>query len=336
MIPKIIEVPGDFDQDGQSPPRSLNREEFFSWLWQELSTAGLVGVHEGTVLSEEAAEKGFETDSWTLDSAQAPATRDWVGNQEFLDADLYFASQEEASSASGDLSKIKGLSIKGIREQEPQDWDAEWKASFLNAGNGVPILPFWRVVPPWVTFEPKGEKFIKINPGAGFGTGTHETTQLCLQALGEYSVKVPLTDQQVLDFGSGSGILSIAMAILGGRVDAVEVDSLAIDNSVENAQLNEVREQIVFAQVLHPVSADSVPQELLTYRYVVANILRPVLLEFAPQLVDRLQSGGVLVLSGLIESDVASVVERYSKLLGVPVTQTYSLGEWRALVFLRN
>jgi ribosomal protein L11 methyltransferase len=305
---------------------SLNREEFFAWLWEEYAQAGLVGIHEGTVLSDEAAEKGFETDSWTVDSAEAPAARDWVSSQENVNAELYFASREEAERAIVELEQeVPRLSFRGLKEQKDQDWDADWKASFLNAGNGVPVAPFWRIVPPWVQKNSiEAERWIKINPGAGFGTGTHETTQLCLRAIGEYSSKISILNEPALDFGSGSGILSIAMALLGARVDAVEVDTLAIQNSTENAGLNGVSDSIIFSQRLG---------EAVTYRYVVANILKPVLLEFAPQLVRSLQPGGVLILSGLIETDVPAVVDRYSNLLNTPVTQVYSLGEWRALVF---
>lgn len=338
-VPRRVQIPDLIqfsDQIGD-----LAREEFFTWLWTRFSDFGLVGVHEGSLLAEEAAEQGMENDSWTVDSAEAPVGRDWVAEQELENAELYFDSEAEAKDAATLLATISELKITGIREQKPQDWDASWKASFLNNGSGVPIPPFWRIVPPWVKFEPQGEKFIKINPGAGFGTGTHETTQLCLQAIGEYFPRVPLDGQAVLDFGSGSGILAVAMAILGARVDAVEVDSLAIDNSIENSQLNEVREKIYFTQKLPsfsgpPSSENSDLHPIRTYRYVVANILRPVLLEFSAELVKRLQPGGVLILSGLIDRDVDAVVERYCELLKNPTVHKYEQGEWRALVFLRS
>ncbi|MEO5969927.1 MAG: 50S ribosomal protein L11 methyltransferase [Bdellovibrionia bacterium] len=342
-VPRRVQV----SDPAKSTVSTLAREDFFSWLWNRFSSAGLVGVHEGTLLTEDAAEKGFEAEAWTVDSAEAPPSRDWVAEQELESAELYFDSEPEAKDAAAVLVTIteltSGFKVNGIREQKPQDWDADWKASFLNAGAGVPISPFWRVVPPWVKLDPRSEKFIKINPGAGFGTGTHETTQLCLQAIGEYSQRISIEGQPALDFGSGSGILAVAMAILGAKVDAVEVDSLAIDNSVENAELNEVREKISFMQELPlllaqgsssadlPVHSNSVP----TYRYVVANILRPVLLEFASQLIERLRPGGVLVLSGLIERDVKPVVEKYASLLNNSVPQIYAQGEWRAVVFLK-
>jgi ribosomal protein L11 methyltransferase len=326
LLPMQVSLP-------EHPEHSVNREAFFEWLWNRFGSIGLVGVHEGTLLSEQAAEQGFETDSWTVDSGEAPRERDWVSRQEQAQAELFFTSQEEAAQAARILTTLRDLQVGEIEEQKAQDWDAEWKASFLNAGAGVEVPPFWRVVPPWVDEaqdrKVKTEKWIRINPGAGFGTGTHETTQLCMQAIGECSQRVSLQGQRTLDFGSGSGILSVALALAGAKsVDAVEIDPLAIDNAKENAELNGVEKQIQFSQALS--------NETQNYRYVIANILKPVLLEFAERLVDRLQPGGVLILSGLIEKDVEPVTAKYSKLLGAPATRIYEKGDWRALSFVKK
>lgn len=311
---------------------SVSREDFFSWIWRELSNDGLLGVHEGTLLSEDAAEQGMETESWTVDSGEAPRERDWVGRQEMEEAELYFSTESQAQGACEKFRAIPGVQVGEVTEQPEEDWDAEWKASFLNSGEGVAIevhgAPFWRIVPPWFNSEQakQRERIIKINPGAGFGTGTHETTQLCLQAIGEW-VASPSVSQPVaaLDFGSGSGILSIGLALLGAQVDAVEIDPLAIDNSVENAILNSVQDRIQFN---HELSGRK------SYSIIVANILKPVLLEFSKELVQRLKpEGAVLILSGLIEQDVSPVVERYQGLLGKPPKRILSNHEWRALVF---
>jgi len=169
--------------------QTVDREQFYAWLWDRFSDEGLIGVHEGTLLSEEAAQQGLETDSWTIDSGEAPRDRDWVGNQTEGQAELYFSTRETAEKAARSLQKISGIQVGAVQEQKNQDWDALWKASFLNEGCGVEVPPFWRIVPPWVDSSgfSQHERLIRINPGAGFGTGTHETTQLCLQAIGEYS-----------------------------------------------------------------------------------------------------------------------------------------------------
>jgi ribosomal protein L11 methyltransferase len=214
--------------------------------------------------------------------------------------------------------------VGSIEEQKPQDWDAQWKASFLNAGEGVVVPPFWRIVPPWVNGGKSGEIALKINPGAGFGTGTHETTQLCLQALGE---TLKEKGQSVLDFGSGSGILSVAAALLGASVQAIEIDPLAIDNAIENARLNGVENQIRYFERLN--------ENQRGFSVVVANILKPVLIEFSRELTARLAPGGVMILSGLIDSDVDPVSKAYSDALGAHF-EVRNLGEWRALVAVKK
>ena len=308
---------------------AVDRDTFFQWLWSHFGEHGLVGVHEGTLLSEEAPELGLETDSWTVDAGIAPHERDWVGSQDRESIELYFSDWDSAHQASCLLKGMKDLAVSSVEEQVSRDWDAEWKASFLNNGNGVFVAPFWKIVPPWVSFGDSDARssiqLIKVNPGAGFGTGTHETTQLCLKAIGELHQEFSLKGCSVLDFGSGSGILAIGMAVLGAQVEAVEIDALALDNAVENAGLNQVEKQVSFSQ--------SLPSSHGHYRMIVANILKPVLLEYGKQLVEQLAPSSSLVLSGLIEKDVEEVRRKYEGLLGVPLFRMFEQGEWRALVF---
>lgn len=308
------------------PERKISREDFYEWLWTWLDRAkGFLGAHEGTLLSEAAAEQGLETESWTVDSAEAPRERDWVGGQKELEAELYFTSRKAAESASRRLESVSDVRMIAIEEQPERDWDAEWKASFLGSARGLKVPPFWRIIPYWVSDEQagivEGERVIRINPGAGFGTGTHETTQLCLQALAGWKGA-----GQALDFGSGSGILSIGLARLGCEVDSIEIDPLAIDNARENAKINGVGGRIRFDRDLSSAKGP--------YGLIVANILRPVLLEFADALVSRLSPdpGSTLVLSGLIERDVTEVVTRYDALMGRAAIR-HQLGEWRALAW---
>ncbi len=315
----------------------IDRDTFYQWLWHTWIEKGLLGVHEGTLLTEEAAAQGLETESWTVDAGEAPRQRDWVGKQGEVSTDLYFSTLAQAQEAALELRNIPHVTVSEVEEQKPRDWDAEWKASFLNAGAGVEIPPFWRVVPPWVDAK---AGFIKINPGAGFGTGTHEATQLCLQAIGEVALTQEgrsrvegwpadaLRGMTALDFGSGSGILSVGLAQLGARVNAVEIDPLAIDNAMENAQINHVQSQIQFFR--------EVPADPTQYQVVVANILRPVLIQFAQLLVDRVAPGGELILSGLIDTDVELIRATYSPLLGGIRPRVTERAEWRAVIFTKQ
>lgn len=320
---------------------AAGRDGVYESLWARFGgEGGLVGVHEGTVLSEDASRVGFETESWTVDAGEAPRERDWLARQDISSSELYFASRARAEAAgleitagAGPQGTWRGLTVIGIQEQVSQDWDAEWKASFLSSVQGVRIPPFWRILPFWIRPEDEagesgfnpGERAVRINPGAGFGTGTHETTQLCLRAIAEAHQRVSLQGQSVLDFGSGSGILSIGAALLGAEVEGVEIDELANDNAVENACHNGVEERVTFATELPE------PRE---YPLVIANILKPVLLQFAPELTARLAPGGTLILSGLIQKDVADISRTYSALIGSE-PQARELNEWRSLVWIR-
>ncbi len=310
----------------------VTRAEFFEWCWSEFVDQGLCGVDEGTVLSESAAEMGLETESWTIDSGEAPRERDWVGGQALEESWLYFTERAGAESARARLIEATKLGAGSVEEQAPQDWDAEWKASY----KGIDLPPFWEIRPPWDGVLPPnpGKVRLLINPGAGFGTGTHETTQLCLQVMGELveNHRLVLEEATVLDFGSGSGILSIGAALLGAqRVDAVEIDPLANDNARDNAMLNGVQERVRVQEVL--------PQRGQPYRLVFANILRPVLVEFCDRICDRVESPegatrATLILSGLVEEDLARVNAAYARRLGRPADQSFSKNEWRALLWL--
>lgn len=315
-----IELPRKLNVSG----RALSRDDFFEFLWAKYGSIGLVGIHEGTVLTEVAAPQGKETESWTLDSGEAPRERDWIGDQENLHVEIYCESEVSAQKIHAALSEETGLELGSVEHVEEQDWDAEWKASF----QGSVVDPFWKILPPWVEeaaapgLGSDGKVLIRLNPGAGFGTGTHETTQLCLEVFGRWSKtqkKEKLNGLRVLDFGSGSGILAFGAALMGAKVLAVEIDPLAIDNGVENAERNQISDRVQFLQNLPAVES---------YDLIFANILKPVLLQFRDELVRRLKPGGMLILSGLVENDVADVLKAYAS---VGSLKTFSKNEWRAI-----
>lgn len=320
-----IEIPRETKQG--------SREAYYTWLWSRLGeSGGLLGIYEGTVLSEQAAEQGFETESFTIDAAEAPRERDWIGSQKTVEASLYFESREQAEAAVAYLKQQGDVKVfNDVAEQPEQDWDREWKASFLNTPDGVRVPPDWRILPPWVTAEEagleSGELALRINPGAGFGTGTHETTQLCLEAIGAL-VPRGAGERKVLDFGSGSGILSIGAALRGARVWAVEIDPLANDNAADNAQLNGVTDRIQIRERFEEMEGAPARFDL-----VVANILRPVLEAFAGALVSRMREGGGLVLSGLVAEDLERIIRCYSPLLPGRTPRTLAKGEWRCIVW---
>ena len=288
------------------------------------------GVTEGVLLAEEAHERGYETESWVLDEGMAPHERDWLSQEARLEVTAYFKDRASAEEASRWLGAEYALTAEPrLVEEQDQDWNATWKAAFT----GIDVNENLKVLPPWSTeWESALQSgntrgILAINPGAGFGTGTHETTQLCLGVLSGLG---DLAGKRVLDFGSGSGILGIAAALQGARVDCVEIDPLANDNARENASLNRVSDRIRFSE--------TIPDELKDGKVdiLIANILRPILLRFAPELKSCLKPRSELVLSGLIESDLDPVVNCYQGDGAEFQLNRYEKNEWRALWLRRG
>jgi ribosomal protein L11 methyltransferase len=283
------------------------------------------GVTEGVLLAEEAHERGYETESWVLDEGLAPHERDWLSHEKSLNMIAYFKDEASALSAVSWLKREYRLKSEPmIKAEEEQDWNATWKASFT----GIEVDAHLKVLPPWSPEWEAAKKsgntkgIIAINPGAGFGTGTHETTQLCLKVLSGLG---DLSGKTVLDFGSGSGILGIAAALKGAKVFCVEVDPLASDNAMENAALNSVSDRVHFSE--------TIPDELRkgTVDILLANILRPILIRFAPEIKSCLKKESELVLSGLIETDLEQVILTYQKGGADFRVARYEKNEWRAL-----
>lgn len=159
-----------------------------------------------------------------------------------------------------------------------------------------------------------------MRPSHAFGDGTHETTRTCLQALGAFCPKGPF---RMLDVGSGTGILSIAAAKLGGTAHGVEIDEQANEVAARAAHDNGVASEVSFTS--------SWPDGV--FDVVVANILRDVLLALAPAILARLAPRGLLVLSGLVSTDVPSVVASYGPSLPRHRLDVFERDVWRTLTY---
>ncbi len=164
---------------------------------------------------------------------------------------------------------------------------------------------------------------VRLVPGPGFGDGSHPTTQLCLQGL---SALAPRSRAwRLLDVGSGSGILSIAGARLGASVDAVEVDAQAREHAERCYRANNVE-----TRVRQFASLEEAPGP---YHLIVANVWRAVLVSLAEAIVRLRAPAGLVLLSGLVSTDVPEVHVRYAKLLGERRAEIYERDEWRALLW---
>ena len=184
---------------------------------------------------------------------------------------------------------------------EDKDWVTYTQSQFKE----ILISDSLRIVPPWESNSEFSGQSIIIQPGSGFGTGTHPTTQLCLRWL-ENNLK---GNNTVLDYGCGSGVLSIGAKILGaGFVEGVEIDSKAILNAEQNNELNNL-----MIPYHHPDSFESNEK----YDIVIANILADILIRLAPTLGPFI--GQKLVLSGILENQAKDVIQSYSEWVGLSV-----------------
>jgi len=186
---------------------------------------------------------------------------------------------------------------------EDKDWVTYTQSQF----HEIRISDTLRIVPPWESDSTFSGKSIIIQPGSGFGTGTHPTTQLCLKWI-ESNIK---GGESVLDYGCGSGILSIAAKKLGAEhVEGVEIDPLAIQNARINNELNQT------SVPFHHAENFKFDEK---FDIVVANILSSILIKLAPTL--KKYTKGQLVLSGILENQVGEVIQAYSKWISLSVVK---------------
>jgi len=196
-----------------------------------------------------------------------------------------------------------------VREVPDQDWLAEWKKNWQPVEVGRFI-----VAPPWSELGDTHDRLvIRIEPGMAFGTGTHETTRLCLAAIEKH-----FAGGSFLDVGTGTGILAIAAALLNAdaRIEACDVDEAAIEIARENAVANGVAKRIEFrvGSIEQVSSAD----------FVCANLTADVILKILPSLVAA--TCGRLVLSGILETQSETIIDSLGS--EVEITQD---GEWVAI-----
>lgn len=211
-----------------------------------------------------------------------------------------------------------GFHFRGAVELEDRPWEREWLTRFQPMQFGQRL---W-VCPTGYELEPENKTIIHLDPGLAFGTGTHETTRLCL----EYLDGLPLAGRTVLDYGCGSGILAIAAGLLGARsLVGVDNDRQALIATQENAQRNGVH-----IQTLLPPEDD---QALETADVVLANILAQPLVDLSARLAGYCNPGGVLILSGIMSSQADWVKSAYQAHLSL--VDENELDGWVRLVYAR-
>ena len=204
---------------------------------------------------------------------------------------------------------------------EDADWENNWKAFYKPMEIGERLI----VIPDWEEADPHGRVALRMNPGLTFGTGSHATTRLCLQAL----EKLVKPGMKVLDLGCGSGILSIAALLLGAdRAFACDIDEKAVDVAYENAALNGVDREKYTVRAGDVTSDQRLRKEMGGgWDIVVANIVSDVIIALAPAVGELLAEDGVFLCSGIID-DRAEEVKAKLEAAGFAILESRSSEGW--------
>ena len=218
-----------------------------------------------------------------------------------------------------------------IDETEDIDWINNWKQYFKQFYvDDILIIPSWEKVKE----EDKGRMIIHIDPGTAFGTGMHETTQLCIRQLKKYVTE----DTELLDVGTGSGILSIAALKMGAKhAVGTDLDPCAVPAVEENKEANEIPTDS-FDMMIGNIIDDKEIQDTVGYEkydIVVANILADVLVPLTPVIVNQMKKGGIYITSGIIDNKEETVVNAV-KAAGLEVLEVTYQGEWVSVTARKN
>ena len=214
-----------------------------------------------------------------------------------------------------------GTLLMTLENLQDADWENNWKQFYKPMEIGERLI----VVPEWEQANTQGRIPLILNPGLTFGTGSHATTRLCLQALEQHIHG----GEKVLDLGCGSGILSIAALLLGAKdAFACDIDDKCVGVAYENAALNGVGKEHYTVRAGDVLSDKRLQKEFGgDYDVIVANIVADVIIALAPQVGKLLKKGGIFLCSGIIdgrEDEVRAAIER----AGFTVTAHDSLEEW--------
>ena len=213
------------------------------------------------------------------------------------------------------------LSAEGIENEietsecRKEEWENNWKQYF----HAMPVGKKLLIRPLWEEADPQGRAVLSFDPGLAFGSGTHETTRLCLEALENYVTE----ETTVLDVGCGSGILSIASLLLGAKkAVGVDIDALAVKTARENGEVNgffEPKYTVLEGNLTDKVSGK--------FDVVVANIVADVIIMFCKDVGAYMKEGGVFITSGIIDTKEQQVVDAFNK-YGFKIKARHSEKGW--------
>lgn len=216
------------------------------------------------------------------------------------------------------------LHMRNIKEE---DWANNWKKYFKPFAIGEKLV----IKPSWEEWDnPEQKTVLEIDPGHIFGTGTHETTQLCIEAIETYLKK----GDKVLDIGCGSGILSLASLLLGAETaDAVDIDPNAVEIAYENASMNHIEKERFQVQAGNILEDEKLHQQYQNQNYdiVEANIVADIIIALSSMVPQYLKKNGIFIASGIITERLADVYAGLKE-NGFEILETKKKKDWAAVV----
>jgi ribosomal protein L11 methyltransferase len=243
----------------------------------------------------------------------------------YIEPDEYAEAAIEAIRSS--ISMLKDQDKKGVfgslRVESSYESDEEWRDKWKEYFKPAKITENIVIKPTWEEYEAMGnEKVIEIDPGMAFGTGTHATTRMCVKHLEKY---IESEEDTVLDLGCGSGILSIAAALLGSKhVYGVDIDPNAVTASAENTELNGLSDII-------EISYGDVTEGLgMKADIIVANLMADLIIMLAPDIAKHLKGKKIFISSGILEEKLNDVVEAVQN-SGFKIIEVLHEEEWCAI-----
>lgn len=310
-------------------------EEFMSSMLMELGIEG-IEIEDNVPLSKEEQADMF------IDFLPELPEDKGISYVSF-----YLEESEDGKSDDTEILKQVKMGLEDLRsmvdvgsgmitssETEDLDWINNWKKYFSSFTiDNLLIKPTWEEQKE----EDKDKLLVEIDPGISFGTGKHETTQLCIKQLMKYigkEVKAP----KVLDVGCGSGILSIVALKLGAReVVGTDLDADCMISTRDNMEVNHLDASLGKFYVGNLIDDEELQKTVGTkeYEIVVANILADVIIPMAPVIPDRLKKGGYFITSGIIDFKENEVKEAIEK-AGLTVVEINHQGEWVNITAQKN
>ena len=245
-------------------------------------------------------------------------------------------AEQILESVQAELAELKefldiGEGTVTVEETEDIDWINNWKQYFHQFTiDDILVIPSWEEVEE----QDKDKMVLHIDPGTAFGTGMHDTTQLCIRQLRKY-----ITPETVLlDVGTGSGILAILSLMFGAKkAVGTDLDPCAVPAVAENMEVNGINSED-FTMMIGNIITEKEVQDNVGYEcydIVVANILADVLVPLTPVIVNQLKKGGIYITSGIIDDKESTVIEAV-KAAGLEVLEVTYQGEWVSVTARKN